>query len=133
MENDFVMAIGPLAAIGIGGLAKLGRKVAGKLVGKAKGAVGQAIKNKFVRRGAKAAAGAAATGAVFEVGSRAVRRGDGEPRFYRRMNPANPKALRKAIRRVDRAKDMFGKVLSATKASSHSGWKIRPKGTKRRG
>jgi len=133
MESDFVMAIGPLGALAGGALAKIGRKVLGKVAGKAKGAIGKAVKNKILRRGAKAAAGAAATGAVFEVGSRAVRRGDGEPRFYRRMNPANPKALRKAIRRVDRAKDMFGKVLSATKVSSHSGWKIRPKGTKRRG
>lgn len=48
----------------------------------------------------RAAGGAVAAGAAFEAGSRLVG-GGGERKRYRRVNPANVQALRRAIRRMD--------------------------------
>jgi hypothetical protein len=79
----------------------------------------------LVRKGGKIAVG----GAAWEVGSRVARGfGDDEPRRYRRMNTCNMKALKRAVRRVNGAAKAYGKVLSATKGTRHSGFTIKPKG-----
>ncbi len=79
-----------------------------------------------VRKGGKIAMG----GAAWEVGSRVAQRfgGDDEPRRYRRMNTCNMKALKRAVRRINGAAKAYGKVLSATKGTRHSGFTIKPKG-----
>lgn len=134
---------GILGAVGKAVLPVIGKKVGGaiaKIVGKK--AVKTATKVAVAVGGAVAADKAAskimaargANGAAsFEgvvAGSSSTASAAG--RYYRRMNPSNPKALRRAVRRVDRAKDMFGKVLAATRATSHSGFKIKPKRTGRK-
>ncbi len=56
----------------------------------------------------RGAAGAVAAGAAFEAGSRLV--GGGEGRRYRRTNPANVQALRRALRRVEGFRKLAAQV-----------------------
>jgi hypothetical protein len=81
----------------------------------------------IVRKGGKIAVG----GAAWEVGSRIGQKfwGDDDAPRRRRMNTCNMKALKRAVRRVNGAAKAYGKVLSATKGTRHSGYTIKPKGT----
>lgn len=74
-----------------------------------------------LRRGA----GIAGAGAAFEAGSRLVggqrgisirvgRDGMRAPRFYRRLNPLNPRALRRAMRRI-KGFEKFARKVGYTK------------------
>lgn len=58
----------------------------------------------------RAAGGAVAAGAAFEAGSRLVGGGGGEGRRYRRTNPANVQALRRALRRVEGFRKLAAQV-----------------------
>lgn len=67
---------------------------------------------------AKGAAAAVATGAAIEVGGRLFRP-DGTPyKKSRRMNPANGRALKRAIRRVRSFEKMARKVMTFTTGRS---------------
>ena len=120
----------PKVAKAVGGI--VAKKV-GKKATKVAVAVGGAIGAEKIARKVAGARVGGPVPATFEnvvagSSSSAPRGG----RYYRRINPSNPKALRRAVRRVDRAKDMFGKVLAATRATSHSGFKIKPKRPRRK-
>jgi hypothetical protein len=120
----------PKVAKAVGGI--IAKKV-GKKAAKVAVAVGGAVGlEKLSRKVAGSRGGGpvpADFGGVVAGSSSTAARGG---RYYRRINPSNPKALRRAVRRVDRAKDMFGKVLAASRATSHSGWKIKPKRPRRK-
>lgn len=127
-----------------GGLAKLATKVTSGAIKKftPAGGIAQAaigVAKRVVKKNARkivataAATGAtavaiakknpAATGAVMAGGVAgaaalmAGHGGGGGGRSYRRMNPANPRALRRAIRRVEAGARMFGKFYSFKKGS----------------
>lgn len=63
------------------------------------GAAGAAASR--IPRIVRAAGGAVAAGAAFEAGTRLIGGGGGERKRYRRVNPANVQALRRAIRRME--------------------------------
>lgn len=89
------------------------KKFAPKIIGKAGALVGK-VGGK-IGRPARILGGAAAAGAAFEGGSRLIRgRGGEEGEFMRRrrMNVANPKALRRAIRRARGFAKLARKVLT---------------------
>lgn len=101
-------------------------KAAGRLLPKVAPAVGKI----FGRGGAKAgpvlrsAGKIAAGGAVFELGSRVTRRaldGGGGGRRYKRMNVANVRALRRAIRRTKGFAKLAKSVLTFTQPRAPKG------------
>lgn len=93
----------------------LAKKVLGKAIPKIAGRAG-AVVGKVLGRTpkiAKTAAGVAAGGAAFELGGRAVRgMGGGGGGGRRRMNVANVKALRRAIRRAHGFAKLSRKVMT---------------------
>ena len=114
------MALIPIIGGIAKGLAKAGviRGTAGRLLGggakKALPAIsgqvgplmtggGMAAAPSAIGKTLRAVGGVAASGAAFEVGSGIVRRirKDGKPYKRRRMNPANPRALTRALRRAE--------------------------------
>lgn len=102
----------------LGGLA---RKVIPTLVKKAPAVIGRA--GAAIGRVGRKAAPIAAAGAVFEGGARVGRRlaGGGEERRYRRMNVANVKALRRAIRRANGFSKLARSVLTFTSPKAPRG------------
>lgn len=51
----------------------------------------------------------------------------GEPRQYRRMNMGNPRALSRAIRRVEGAEKQYARLLTATRGIKCGGYTVKPK------
>lgn len=122
----------PLAGVAL----RAGGKVAGRLAGKAlrwatKGKLlgaggGKAIAKKVAIGGVTAATifpGTVAKGAKRAFGFDGDK---GEGRTYRRMNPMNARALRRAVRRLESAEKLFKKVYRFNHAKSAVN--VRPKG-----
>lgn len=80
------------------------------------------------RRYSKKVAGMLAAGILFEAGGKLFNAITGkEHKESRRMNYANGKALKRAIRRFDGAAKQYAKVLKATSGTKKCGYTIKAK------
>lgn len=112
-RGDYYQGGIPFLVAGVGALAK-------RVLPKAGAAIGRGAAKVFGKGGGgrvlKAGGAVVATGAGFELGARGVKKvlGGGEEGMgrRRRMNVANPKALRRAIRRAHGFAKLARSVLS---------------------
>jgi hypothetical protein len=85
------------------------------------------------RRYGKKIAGMIAAGVLFEVGGKLINSITGKEHVQtRRMNYANGRALKRAIRRFDGAAKQYAKVLKATSGTKKCGYSITAKRPKKR-
>lgn len=112
--------LGAIVGAVAGGAVKRAAKWVGKQVGRATGRAGAAI-GRAVGMGAPilrdAGAGALGGAAGYTLGQRIpqlgpIEIGGKEPKKYRRMNPLNPKALRRALRRAEGFEKFARKTVS---------------------
>jgi len=82
---------------------------------------------KSVAAGAGVAAAGAGLGAMMAGGG-----GDSGRKRYRRINPGNTRALRRAVRRIEQGAKMYSKVFGIKHGSIHGAPKVRLKFGKRR-
>lgn len=115
------------------GLKTVGGVAAKAVPGGSLVAGGVAVGSKLLKRvdrkvikGAAVAAGAGVAGAGIAglMGSR----GSGERKRYRRINPGNTRALRRAVRRIEQGAKMYSKVFGIKHGSIHGAPKVRLKG-----
>lgn len=111
--GGIVKTVGGAAVRGVGALIR-GKSVRKAVFSGAQRALpavagGAAAVGSRIPRIVRAAGGAVAAGAAFEAGTRLVG-GGGEGRRYRRTNPANVQALRRALRRVEGFRKLAAQV-----------------------
>jgi len=128
----------------LGGVVKSIRKLSlKKVIGAAKGAVGTvagggllggagAIGSKILKRvGRKNAKRAVIGGAVLGAGAVGAGLlgggGEGERRRYRRINPGNTRAMRRAIRRIEAGARIYSKFFSMKRGSIRGARGVRVK------
>jgi hypothetical protein len=118
----------------IGKLVGKGLKIAkgvvpgGAIAGGAIGAIGSKIAKRVTRSNLKkAAVGAAGVAAVGGITAAMSGGKDVKSGSYRRINPGNSKALRRAIRRVEAGARLFGKFYSFKKGSIKGAHGVRVK------
>ena len=128
----------------IGGLVKgIKGKLKGISIGKIKGAVGGlakgglaggvlAVGSKIAKRiGRKNLKRVAVGGAVLGAGAAATGLlgggGEGERRRYRRINPGNTRAMRRAIRRIESGARIYSKFFSMKRGSIRGARGVRVK------
>jgi hypothetical protein len=83
---------------------------------------------KSVAAGAGVAAAGAGLGAMMAGGGDSGRSG----KRYRRINPGNTRALRRAVRRIEQGAKMYSKVFGIKHGSIHGAPKVKLKFGKRR-
>lgn len=93
------------------------------------GAVGSKIAKRVGRKNLKrAAVGAAAVGGTAAVmGATGMLGGGEERRRYRRINPGNTRAMRRAIRRIEAGARIYGKFFSMKRGSIRGARGVRVK------
>jgi hypothetical protein len=98
-----------------------------------RGGAGGAVVGTLGKRYGKKIAGMIAAGVLFEVGGKLINSITGKEHVQtRRMNYANGRALKRAIRRFDGAAKQYAKVLKATSGTKKCGYSITAKRPKKR-
>jgi hypothetical protein len=101
----------------------------GSLVAAGAGLGGKLLKrvDRKVLKGAAIAGG----GAVAGAGLMGLAGGGGERRRYRRMNPGNTRAMRRAVRRVEAGAKMYSRLFHMRHGSIKGAPKVHIKGHRR--